>query len=52
MGAIWYDPDPGDVISLKAFKKRGGKDPETKRVNYALEMTKDLRERWKSSMEG
>ena len=51
MGAIWYEPDAGDSISLKVFKKkRQGQDPETKRVHYALEMTKDLRERWESSV--
>lgn len=51
MGAIWYEPDAGDSISLKVFKKKGrGQDPETKRVHYALEMTKDLRERWESSV--
>lgn len=50
-GAIWYEPDSNEPISLKAFKEGGrGQSPEAKRVHYAVAMTKDLREHWKSGV--
>ncbi len=52
MQAIWYEPDHAGVITLKLFKKKSrGQDPQAKRLNYAIEMTKELRKRWKSSTE-
>ncbi len=53
MGAIEYEPGSGETVSLEPLKEGGrGRSPETKRIKYALEMTRDLREQWKSSVGG
>jgi len=52
MHAIWYEPGPGEAVTLKSFKKKSRRqEPQAKRLHYALEMTKELRKRWKSGTE-
>ena len=52
-GALEYRKTGAESISLKSFKvKNKGKDPEQKRLGYALEMTQALRKEWKSHTGG
>jgi hypothetical protein len=53
MGAIEYTPGETETVSLKAYKQRSrGLSPEEKRVQYALDRTKSLREKWKATIGG
>ena len=47
MAAIAYSPSSSGSISLKSFRKASrGMDPEAKRLNYAMQVTEDLRAAW------
>jgi carbon-monoxide dehydrogenase iron sulfur subunit len=47
MGAITYHSETGEPVSLKRFKKGSrGLNPEQKRVRYALDRTRELRNHW------
>jgi len=53
MGAIEYKPDSNEPISLEPFRKAArGQTPETKRLSYVFEMTRELRKQWKSGVGG
>ena len=50
MGAISFDPDTVEHVSLKVFKKGSLKlSPEQKRIHFALSIFKPLREKWVSA---
>ena len=53
LGAIHYEPDIRDRISLKAYKK-GSRHlmPEEKRLRYALKESRYLRDRWIAERRG
>lgn len=47
MGAITYEPDTGQSISLETFKKKTKKmAPAKKRYVYALQASKQIRKNW------
>ncbi len=49
LGAIQYEPELHDQVSLRPFKTKGKKlSPGEKRVAFALEESKSLREKWVS----
>jgi Fe-S-cluster-containing hydrogenase component 2 len=51
MGAVEYLPDEIETVSLAPFKKESrGLGPEEKRVRFALDQTRALRETWKTSV--
>lgn len=49
LDAIHFDPALSEAVSLKTFKK-GSRDlsPEQKRLRYAQELSKELRQQWVS----
>ena len=52
-GAVHFEPRLSDALSLKPFKKDSrGLSPEQKRLRYALECTRQLRERWVAERRG
>ena len=53
MGAIEFVQGDVETVSLQAFKQESkGMRPEEKRVRFALERTRALREDWKASAKG
>lgn len=47
MGALSFDPDAAETVSLKAFKKGSrGLTPEEKRVRFARAMAGSVRDQW------
>lgn len=51
MGAIEYVPGESGTVSLAPYKKESrGLGPEEKRVRFALDRTRELREAWKASV--
>jgi hypothetical protein len=53
MGAISFESDQVEKISLKAFKKgSGGLTPENKRCRFAQASSKALRDKWTAERRG
>jgi carbon-monoxide dehydrogenase iron sulfur subunit len=53
LGAISYEEEAFDAISLKEFKKQAkGLSPEDKRVRFAFAAFKKLRDQWISARRG
>ena len=47
MDAIWFDKKATGVISLEKYKKISkGLTPEEKRLQYVIDSTRELREKW------
>ena len=53
LGAISFEPDQADKISLKSFKKgSGGFNPEKKRHRFAQASSRALRDKWTAERRG
>ncbi|MBW2065660.1 MAG: 4Fe-4S dicluster domain-containing protein [Deltaproteobacteria bacterium] len=53
MGAISFEPDIMDQVSLKPYKKKRAKTPPgERRLGFALSSTGELRQRWLASRGG
>jgi hypothetical protein len=53
MDAISYEPQASGTVSLKEYRKQGRSlSPEAKRVRFALDETRSLRERWIAERRG
>jgi Fe-S-cluster-containing hydrogenase component 2 len=53
MDAIHYEPEVTETVSLKNFKKESRRrNPEEKRLRYAMTCSQDLREAWIAERSG
>jgi Fe-S-cluster-containing hydrogenase component 2 len=47
LGAIWFDPQASETVSLEEFRKESrGLSPQKRRVSFVLKSTRALRDKW------